>query len=369
MALQSTHMVAIPSDQGSGSAAAGSFPIEGPPETPSPRCDVRNALLLLRLVPFEEVNDSFPIKGCFINASFTAKRRDVKQILDACEVLHPEPSRFALAKRLALDCGGVIVVYQAFNRQIAQDVVNRQTFTGCPLYNPLRMTWIKTSYCWMNYRAEFGTRDANQERILAITIPLSTFDEILRRSVHDGSALGHASGAGECQRTDPVRLQWDPDHTPQGEKRQRRTIQLGLRGAILEVFHNAIVAIDDITDRIVAPNRPAKFRCQAARSCFRVGDGGAAQQDDSPGEGNERDTDVAYGRSEDQADKPARKPRKKAAQKRKEEKGKARDADVGMERARNVGEEVILQPFEALYVPNDPSIADRIGLSIAPDHH
>lgn len=73
----SQHMVAAPSDQGSDSAAAGSFPIEGPLEAPSPRCDVRNAFLLLRLVPVEEVNDSFPIQGCFINASFTAKRRDV----------------------------------------------------------------------------------------------------------------------------------------------------------------------------------------------------------------------------------------------------------------------------------------------------
>jgi hypothetical protein len=33
-----------------------------------------------------------------------------------------------------------------------------------------------------------------------------------------------------------VRLQWDPDHHPSGAKLERRAIQLGLRGAVLEAF-------------------------------------------------------------------------------------------------------------------------------------
>lgn len=36
-----------------------------------------------------------------------------------------------------------------------------------------------------------------------------------------------------------VRLQWDPDHHPSGAKLDRRAIQLGLRGSILEAFGNA----------------------------------------------------------------------------------------------------------------------------------
>ena len=33
-----------------------------------------------------------------------------------------------------------------------------------------------------------------------------------------------------------MRLQWDPDHLPTGEKCERRAIQLGLRGESLEAF-------------------------------------------------------------------------------------------------------------------------------------
>ena len=33
-----------------------------------------------------------------------------------------------------------------------------------------------------------------------------------------------------------VRLQWDPDHTPTGDKCERRAIQLGLRGEVLEAY-------------------------------------------------------------------------------------------------------------------------------------
>ena len=33
-----------------------------------------------------------------------------------------------------------------------------------------------------------------------------------------------------------VRLQWDPDHHPSGAKVERRAIQLGLRGEVLESY-------------------------------------------------------------------------------------------------------------------------------------
>jgi len=33
-----------------------------------------------------------------------------------------------------------------------------------------------------------------------------------------------------------VRLQWDPDHSPKGEKLARRAIQLGLKGKVCIVF-------------------------------------------------------------------------------------------------------------------------------------
>lgn len=53
-----------------------------------------------------------------------------------------------------------------------------------------------------------------------------------------------------------VRLQWDPDHTPDGGALERRAIQLGLRGDVLTQYARAwIVDIEDISD-FVAELRP-----------------------------------------------------------------------------------------------------------------
>ena len=44
-----------------------------------------------------------------------------------------------------------------------------------------------------------------------------------------------------------MRLQWDPDHDPYGNKVERRAIQLGLKGEVLKMFIKQIKRIDDIT--------------------------------------------------------------------------------------------------------------------------
>ena len=50
-----------------------------------------------------------------------------------------------------------------------------------------------------------------------------------------------------------VRLQWDPDHNPYGEKEQRRAVQLGLRGDTLNLFlQKWILQIEDITNFVKA---------------------------------------------------------------------------------------------------------------------
>jgi hypothetical protein len=49
-----------------------------------------------------------------------------------------------------------------------------------------------------------------------------------------------------------VRLQWDPDHLPTGDKCERRAVQLGLRGDVLEAFgRREIVEIIDASDFVV----------------------------------------------------------------------------------------------------------------------
>ena len=52
-------------------------------------------------------------------------------------------------------------------------------------------------------------------------------------------------------RRSDVRLQWDPDHDPVGDKLERRAIQLGLRGAAIESYGKEwILDIEDISDLV-----------------------------------------------------------------------------------------------------------------------
>ena len=63
-----------------------------------------------------------------------------------------------------------IVVYQAFNLNIASYAVQHQKFGG-DSYSFNRMSWIKPGFLWMMHRAGWAQKE-NQERILAITLPL-----------------------------------------------------------------------------------------------------------------------------------------------------------------------------------------------------
>ncbi|KAL4229113.1 hypothetical protein ACF0H5_012152 [Mactra antiquata] len=135
-----------------------------------------------------------------------------------------------------------IVVYQAFCPEIASYAVKNGKFGG-ESYSFARMTWIKTNFLWMMYRAGWATKK-RQERILAITITKAGFDEILQNA--------RGSGIQRNEGPDEVRLQWDPDHDPHGGKCDRRAVQLGLRGTMVSKFNDAwIQKIEDITDFVV----------------------------------------------------------------------------------------------------------------------
>jgi hypothetical protein len=52
----------------------------------------------------------------------------------------------------------------------------------------------------------------------------------------------------EAVASSAVRLQWDPDHDPNGGKVERRAIQLGLRGDACRRFADEwLLAIEDVT--------------------------------------------------------------------------------------------------------------------------
>lgn len=142
-----------------------------------------------------------------------------------------------------------LVVYQAYKPTIAQYAVENQCLGGNE-FSYARMSWIKPNFLWMMYRCGWGTKE-NQERILALWLSRAAFEEILAQAAFSTFAASGCATHEEWKQelaTKRVRLQWDPDHGPHGNKLDRRAIQLGLKGEVLEKFgRQQVTRIDDIT--------------------------------------------------------------------------------------------------------------------------
>lgn len=149
---------------------------------------------------------------------------------------------------LAHQTDDLMVVYQAYKPTIAAYAVANQRFGGTD-YSFMRMSWIKPNFLWMMYRCGWAEKE-NQERVLAIWIDKSTFVDILSQAVFSSFVPGyydsHEHWRSELAAKE-VRLQWDPDHDPYGNKQERRAIQLGLKGDVLKSFNSRIRQIEDIT--------------------------------------------------------------------------------------------------------------------------
>ncbi|XP_055346166.1 uncharacterized protein LOC129593739 [Paramacrobiotus metropolitanus] len=149
-----------------------------------------------------------------------------------------------------------IVVYQAFKPSIAKQIVHHQCYHHSQCIaagvSMQRMTWIKPNFLWMMFRSGWASKP-NQERILAIRLSRQGFEEILSAAVMSRDLEGKGQG-----KDDLVRLQWDPDHYPDGTKvgcysDGRRAIQLGIRGEMFaRMSEKFIVRVDDVTEFVVA---------------------------------------------------------------------------------------------------------------------
>lgn len=145
--------------------------------------------------------------------------------------------------------GDNLIVYQAFNEHIADYAITNQQFGGHH-YSFNRMSWIKPGFLWMMHRAGWALKE-NQQRVLAITISLHHFKKILQQatiSSYNSSLFTTEHEWKQELNSTAVRLQWDPDHDPYGNKQERKAIQLGMRGDLLKQFCTSwIVKIDDVT--------------------------------------------------------------------------------------------------------------------------
>lgn len=144
-----------------------------------------------------------------------------------------------------------IRVYQAYNKAIASEAVQKGTFGD--KFKLDRMTWIKPSFLWMMYRSGWGTKE-NQECILAIDIKREAFDYIVQNAIEstysDEMHMTYIEWREQIKKSD-IRCQWDPERDLYGQPLDHRSIQLGLRGEILQKYvREWIENIADITDYV-----------------------------------------------------------------------------------------------------------------------
>ena len=105
----------------------------------------------------------------------------------------------------ALYTKDTIRVYQAYNKNIADEAVKKGTFGSS--FKLDRMTWIKPSFLWMMYRCGWGTKEG-QERLLAIDIKREAFDFIVKNAVistfTDNLGITHSEWKEQISKSAPM---------------------------------------------------------------------------------------------------------------------------------------------------------------------
>lgn len=149
-----------------------------------------------------------------------------------------------------------IRVYQAYNKQIAEQAVSLQTFGNNFSLN--RMTWIKPSFLWLMYRSNWGTKK-NQEYILALDIYREAFDNLLERAVLTSPEEHNSDSWEKDFKETTVYCQWDNDRSISGKALNRYAIQIGIKSDILKDFINSgIYKITDLTPSVKKWNEQRK---------------------------------------------------------------------------------------------------------------
>lgn len=149
-----------------------------------------------------------------------------------------------------------IRVYQAYNKQIAEQAVSLQTFGNNFSLN--RMTWIKPSFLWLMYRSNWGTKK-NQEYILALDIYREAFDSLLERAVLTSPEEHNSDSWEKDFKETTVYCQWDNDRSISGKALNRYAIQIGIKSDILKDFiSSGIYKITDLTPSVKKWNEHRK---------------------------------------------------------------------------------------------------------------
>jgi hypothetical protein len=161
-----------------------------------------------------------------------------------------------------------IIVYQAYRPDIGLFAAKNGLFGGAFSYS--RMSWIKPNFLWMMYRSGWGTKEG-QEITLGLRLRRSFFDSLSEAAVPstwDHDLFDSKEEWSRAVAQSSVRLQWDPDHHPNGAKLERRAIQLGLRGGTLEAFgRKELVEVMNLTDFVAEQRMELKRK---STSCIQT---------------------------------------------------------------------------------------------------
>lgn len=141
-----------------------------------------------------------------------------------------------------------IVVYQAYNEQIALPALKNQTFQAPFSFN--RMTWIKPSFLWLMERSNWAQK-SGQEYILAIRIHRTGWEKALKEGVLTSPEKRVYPDGATWQRQfedAKVHIQWDPERSLRGHKLEDGSIQVGISRFLIEEFVKEwIIEIKDYT--------------------------------------------------------------------------------------------------------------------------
>jgi hypothetical protein len=118
-----------------------------------------------------------------------------------------------------------IVVYQAFNGQIADGALRNGHFVN--QFSRHRMTWVKPSFLGLMERSGWGSK-TNQERTLAVTITREGWEHAVGNaeltSYTPDVSDDHDSWRRRLELAE-VRVQWDPERDLRGAKLAHRSIE------------------------------------------------------------------------------------------------------------------------------------------------
>ncbi len=154
-----------------------------------------------------------------------------------------------------------IRVYQAFSSAIAIPALKHQKFVPPFRFEVSWASWIKPSFLWTMKRTNWGeyTRIGNKGGpehkgdtvILGIDIRREFFDYV----ISIGQLTHYPEGYDKTEwhslmKKAKVYVQWDPEKMISGERREHKSIQIGLRTPVLNEYNESIVSITDMCELI-----------------------------------------------------------------------------------------------------------------------